>query len=308
MHAVQNGASIEIAAEMAVSCLCTQILFNGWHYLLENDSYSHYVTAVLDLVEREVASSSEAEDGSLIQPFQLQSHQQVSIDARPCIAANADQKPTASSGTEPTNGRHPDSRTTQLRIAIRAKHSDPLIPQITSDLQETMQAISMALDEKQRCAIDVATNQNRKHLEDCILYLKRYKTAGGRKVHESSNAVVLLVEDVSTKQRVASKMMSNKEQWLREKRMRQTGNDSLKSHVIDVIHSEIDEQAEVKNQFPYLPAADSNLFDFLMHSRVAGQDLSAVISIVRQVGEHLHALHQCGRIHGDLKVSFSMHC
>ena len=207
--------------------------------------------------------------------------------------------------------RHPDSRTTQLRIAIRAKHSDPLIPQITSDLQETMQAISMALDEKQRRAIDVATNQNRKHLEDRILYLKRYKTAGGRKVHESSNAVVLLVEDVSTKQRVASKMMSNKEQWLREKRMCQTGNKSLKSHVIDVIHSEIDERAEVKNQFPYLltmPAAESDLFDFLMHSRVAGQDLSAVISIVRQVGEHVHALHQCGPIHGDLKVSFSMHC
>ena len=123
-------------------------------------------------------------------------------------------------------------------------------------------------------------------------------------MHDSSNSVVLLVEDTRKKCKVALKMMVDKTQWMREKNMRQTGDDLLKSHVIEIFDSHIDESADAGSQFPYLismPAAEIDLYDYLSHSRIAGRDMEAVVDIMRQVGEHLQALHSCGQIHGDLK-------
>ena len=51
-----------------------------------------------------------------------------------------------------------------------------------------------------------------------------------------------------------------------------------------------------------MPAAVTDLCDFLAHSRMAGSNLEAVTHIMRQDGTHLQYLHDLDRIHGDLKL------
>ena len=57
--------------------------------------------------------------------------------------------------------------------------------------------------------------------------------------------------------------------------------------------------------YPFLitmPAAAMDLTYELSHSRLAGNDLDAVVDIMRQIGEHAMYMHETlGRIHGDLK-------
>ena len=57
--------------------------------------------------------------------------------------------------------------------------------------------------------------------------------------------------------------------------------------------------------YPYMiamPAAAMDLTYELSHSRLAGNDLDAVVDIMRQIGEHAMYMHETlGRIHGDLK-------
>ena len=55
--AVQHGASADLVSTMTVRCLETGLPFNGWHYLLDNDSHSKYIVAILDLVHKEAAST-----------------------------------------------------------------------------------------------------------------------------------------------------------------------------------------------------------------------------------------------------------
>ena len=51
-----------------------------------------------------------------------------------------------------------------------------------------------------------------------------------------------------------------------------------------------------------MPAAAMDLTYELSHSRLAGNDLDAVVDIMRQIGEHAMYMHETlGRIHGDLK-------
>ena len=50
---VKYGARPELIAELVVRCLETGVEFNSWHYLLERDSCSGHVNAVIELVKRE---------------------------------------------------------------------------------------------------------------------------------------------------------------------------------------------------------------------------------------------------------------
>ena len=50
---VKHGARPQLIAELVIRCLESNVDFNGWHYLLENDSYNEYVAAVIDLAEHE---------------------------------------------------------------------------------------------------------------------------------------------------------------------------------------------------------------------------------------------------------------
>ena len=50
---VKYGARPQLIAELVMRCLESDAEFNGWHYLLENDSCNEYVAAVIDLAEHE---------------------------------------------------------------------------------------------------------------------------------------------------------------------------------------------------------------------------------------------------------------
>ena len=50
---VKYGARPHLIAELVIRCLKSDVEFNGWHYLLENESCSNYVAAVIDLAEHE---------------------------------------------------------------------------------------------------------------------------------------------------------------------------------------------------------------------------------------------------------------
>lgn len=56
MLGAKYHASPELVAELVVRFLETGFSFDGWHYLLEHDSCSAYVAAVIDLVEQETSS------------------------------------------------------------------------------------------------------------------------------------------------------------------------------------------------------------------------------------------------------------
>ena len=133
----------------------------------------------------------------------------------------------------------------------------------------------------------------------------RFKASEGRKVHESDTCLVIIVDCVKLKQKVALKLMSDKEQWQRELSLRQTeGGVALdESHIIAILDSLVDESPS--SAFPFvlvMPAAEQDLSDFLSHSRMAGSDWQAVAAIMRNVAEHLQYLHvTCNAIHADVK-------
>ena len=133
----------------------------------------------------------------------------------------------------------------------------------------------------------------------------RFKTTEGRKVHESDTCLVIIVEDVKLKQKVALKLMAYKELWTRELSLRRTEDGVAldKSHIIEILDSLIDENPS--SAFPFIlvmPAAEQDLSDFLSHSRIAGSDWQAIAAIMRQVAEHLQYLHvTCNGIHADVK-------
>ena len=140
----------------------------------------------------------------------------------------------------------------------------------------------------------------------------RFKAKEGRKVHESDSCLVIIVDDVKLKLRVALKLMANEEQWRRELSLRQTEGGAVLdgSHIVSIL-SLIDENAKsLCSAFPFIlvmPAAEQDLSDFLSHSRMAGSDLEAVVDIMRQVATHLQYLHSaCGSIHGDVKARFAL--
>ena len=141
----------------------------------------------------------------------------------------------------------------------------------------------------------------------------RFKAKEGRKVHESDSCLVIIVDDVKLKLRVALKLMANEEQWRRELSLRQTEGGAVLdgSHIISILDSLIDENAKsLSSAFPFIlvmPAAEQDLSDFLSHSRMAGSDLEAVVDIMFQVATHLQYFHSaCGSIHGDVKARFSL--
>ena len=141
----------------------------------------------------------------------------------------------------------------------------------------------------------------------------RFKAKEGRKVHESDSCLVIIVDDVKLKLRVALKLMANEEQWRRELSLRQTEGGAVLdgSHIVTILDSLIDENAKsLSSAFPFIlvmPAAEQDLSDFLSHSRMAGSDLEAVADIMCQVATHLQYFHSaCGSIHGDVKARFSL--
>ena len=68
----------------------------------------------------------------------------------------------------------------------------------------------------------------------------------GLKVHGSETCIVIFAENVQTKDRVALKLMANKEEWQREKEMRLTvdGQKLDPSHVVEILADfELDDEA-----------------------------------------------------------------
>ena len=53
---VKHGASSDLIAEFVVRCLESGVEFDGWHYLLQHDSCTHHVEAVVKLVQEEASS------------------------------------------------------------------------------------------------------------------------------------------------------------------------------------------------------------------------------------------------------------
>ena len=71
--------------------------------------------------------------------------------------------------------------------------------------------MAAAWDTRQRRAIDVAAENNRRHLEQRMLYHSRYKAAEGTLVHESATCRVLVADDIYSNERVALKLMRNED-------------------------------------------------------------------------------------------------
>ena len=145
------------------------------------------------------------------------------------------------------------------------------------------------------------------------------QTEEATKIHDSETCLVIVCVDVRKRCRVALKLMAHKEQWTREKDMRQVGDGMLDgSHIVEILDScelytkalaycaEHDElQSDTGTVYPFLivmPAAQLDLSYELSHSQTAGGNLDGVVDLMRQVGTHLQYMHVHGRIHGDLKA------
>ena len=101
-------------------------------------------------------------------------------------------------------------------------------------------------------------------------------------------------------------LMRSEDAWSRETDVRKMhGATRIALHVLEILDSHVDANAaKSAHTRPFLivmPAAEQDLTDFLVHDRIAGNSLEAVVNIVRQVAEHTQYLHKCNQIHGDLK-------
>jgi hypothetical protein len=144
--------------------------------------------------------------------------------------------------------------------------------------------------------------------EERIFYLGRFNTLPGKKLHESKDSLVMIVDDAESKQLVALKMMVQEEQLARETAMRKTeDSEGLAAHVLPILHSFTDKKAlGFGGQYPYghvLPAAEMDLNDFLQHNQVEGNTLyTLTCKISRQTVEHAQFLHKiCSMIHGGVR-------
>ena len=100
--------------------------------------------------------------------------------------------------------------------------------------------------------------------------------------------------------------MRSEDAWSRETDVRKMhGATRIALHVLEILDSHVDANAaKSAHTRPFLivmPAQEQDLTDFLVHNRIAGNSLEAVVNIVRQVAEHTQYLHKCNQIHGDLK-------
>ena len=193
-----------------------------------------------------------------------------------------------------------------MEVVSNHQKSTPILMQLTGPAQAAVGWLASLLDSKQRLATNMATQQHRELLECRMLYLGRYRTSEATVIHDSETSLIIIAEDLESKRGVAIKLMAHEDQWLREMNMRQTQEATfLGSHVLEILDVFIDHETSMYgNQRPFLitmPAAQMDLSDFLSHNRVAGSELEAVVDILRQVGQSVQYLHQCGVIHGDLK-------
>lgn len=151
--ALKVSAPPEVVAEMVVRCLqATGIAPDGWHSILESNEYSKYVAAVVAFVQQEAADH-----------LQLQ---------RVCSSTSLGRRRHQRHTTpEHCPAQHGTSRAQPIR------HSAAIAQQLTSPEQEAVYQLASALDSMHRRAIDLATPENKKSLEDASLYLKRCKNS-----------------------------------------------------------------------------------------------------------------------------------
>ena len=147
---------------------------------------------------------------------------------------------------------------------------------------------------------------------------KKYYKVVGLKVHASETCLVIFAVDVLSDRRVALKLMVHEDQWHREIDLRKTehGEQVDTTHVMELVdyveldvagleYCRNDERLQGEGVFRYLlvmPQATRDLSDLLSHDRVAGHKLDEAKTILKQVADHLHYLHEeCRMIHGDIK-------
>lgn len=181
-------------------------------------------------------------------------------------------------------------------------------------------------DEWDRHIADLAVPEITTVFREVFLWFGRYRKVETRAEHQSSSCYVFkVIDELDGGKRVALKLMRNRDQFLREVKIRQEAAlhaefiiPVLRSHpeISDIENIEqmmippeeesIDSsqltKASVEKMFCIvMPLAERNLFVASKQERFAGKDWSTVKAICSQLLQATDHLHGNGIIHGDIK-------
>eukprot|EP01030_Chromulinospumella_sphaerica_P034340 gene34340-biopygen9396 len=177
-------------------------------------------------------------------------------------------------------------------------------------------------DSTGRPVYQLAVPEIKKAMDEYLLWFGRYKLLEERPDHKSATCFVFKAFDEQTKQRVALKLMVNKDQFLREVKTREDAHFEeehvigiLSHHPLDLSESsmaaypdQIDlgsgplSKSLVESMFAIaLPLADRNLFVATKQERFAGKDWDTVKYVCKDLLNAVAHVHSKGIIHADLK-------
>ena len=174
--------------------------------------------------------------------------------------------------------------------------------------------LANAEDAEGRTAVNIASQSCQRIIKESIYFCKRYEiTTLDAPIHKSKTCVVhLAVDHGHDHERVALKLMKNRDQYVREVAVRKDAKLDER-YVLSVIRHydhEVDElySEEVKrrgfDEYNYcivMPAADRDLNRIITNEHIAGKDFAQIKSIATEIAQALDHLHTNGIMHGDIK-------
>jgi serine/threonine protein kinase len=192
---------------------------------------------------------------------------------------------------------------------------ESLVKAVLEEYPAHVKELAHAKDALGRQAKDIA---GQLHCQRLILqslyFMGRYEiTTLACPHHESSTCIIhLAIDHDQTNGRVALKLMAHRDQFMRERYVREEGMFDVKYVIGILCVYDSDESEEIKAKLtkagfrshPYcivMNAGDRNLSDILQKERIAGLDWEQIRIIALLLMKCLDHMHSKSFIHGDLK-------
>ena len=174
--------------------------------------------------------------------------------------------------------------------------------------------LSKATDMEGRSAINIASQSCQRYIKESTYFCKRYEiTTYETPVHLSRTCMVhIALDHRHNGEKVALKLMKNRDQYTREIKVRKEAHLSneytitvLRSHDIDASDKYLEDiKRSGWDEFFYcivMPCADRDLNRIITNEHIAGKDWGQIKTIAVQIAQALQHLHLNGVIHGDVK-------
>ena len=254
--AVKYRASSELIAELVVRCLESGVPFNGWHYLLQHDSCSSHVKAVIKLVQEEASEhlphahyKSTRITEQLTSPVQeAVAWLSMSLDSMQRTAMNVATKQNCTLlekgmlylgrfwTAEAVMVHESETSTILLTEDVKQKSSAAAFVKADVGKEVTIEGDAVKIGSMRR---DIRWGVAKHH--DCMGTIKSVEETYKGKVkledgQEFENG------GAEGERRIALKLMKNEEEWHREQDMRKTSL-PIDKHVIEMLESCVDKMA-----------------------------------------------------------------